>query len=102
MLPKGSPALLGPAQIEAMLHRTLVQVNTLQKQVSTLKQNAAAAQNQKPDLGAAIAQWAVANGFSSAQVDQQVQQWAQGNRAAIGAGHHRRAEGAGGVGAEAL
>ena len=28
MLPKGSPALLGPAQIEAMLHRTLLQVNT--------------------------------------------------------------------------
>ena len=78
MLPKGSPALLGPAQIEAMLHRTLVQVNALQKQVSTLKQNAAATQSQKPDLGAAIAEWAVANGFSSAQVDQQVQQWAQG------------------------
>jgi hypothetical protein len=78
MLPKGSPALLGPAQIEAMLHRTLVQVNSLQKQVSTLKQNVAAAQNQKPDLGAAIAEWAEANGFSSTQVDQQVQQWAQG------------------------
>ncbi len=78
MLPKGSPALLGPAQIEAMLHRTLVQVNTLQKQVTALKQNVAAAQNQKPDLGAAIAEWAVANGFSSTQVDEQVQQWAQG------------------------
>jgi tetratricopeptide (TPR) repeat protein len=78
MLPKGSPALLGPAQIEAMLHRTLVQVTTLQKQVSTLKQNVAAAQGQKPDLGAAIAEWAETNGFSPTQVDQQVQQWAQG------------------------
>jgi tetratricopeptide (TPR) repeat protein len=78
MLPKGSPALLGPAQIEAMLHHTLVQVNTLQKQISTLKQNVASAQNQKPDLGAGIAAWAEANGFSSAQVDQQVQQWAEG------------------------
>jgi hypothetical protein len=77
MLPKGSPALLGPAQIEAMLHRTLLQVSSLQKQVTALKQNTAA-QEQKPDLGAAIAEWAEANGFSSAQVDQQVQQWAQG------------------------
>jgi len=76
MLPKGSPALLGPAQIEAMLHHTLLQVNTLQKQISSLKQNAAS--GQKPDLGAGIAEWAAANGFSAAQVDEQVQQWAAG------------------------
>ena len=44
MLPKGSPALLGPAQIEAMLHRTLLQVSSLQKQVTALKQNVAEAQ----------------------------------------------------------
>ncbi len=74
MLPKGSPALLGPAQIEAMLHRTLLQVNSLQKQVSALKAGAAQAQ---PDLGAAIAGWAQANGFSSAKADEQVQQWAE-------------------------
>jgi tetratricopeptide (TPR) repeat protein len=78
LLPKGSPALLGPAQIEAMLHRTLVQVRSLQKQVAALKQNAAAAHNHEPDLGAAIAEWAQANGFSAAQADQQVQQWAEG------------------------
>jgi tetratricopeptide (TPR) repeat protein len=77
VLPKGSSALLGPAQIEAMLHRTLVQVSALQKQVTALKQNAAA-QNQKPDLGAALAEWAQANGFSDDQVKQQVEQWAQG------------------------
>jgi tetratricopeptide (TPR) repeat protein len=76
MLPKGSPALLGPAQIEAMLHHTLLQVNTLQKQISSLKQNAAP--GQKPDLGAGIAEWAAANGFSPAQVDEQVRQWAAG------------------------
>jgi tetratricopeptide (TPR) repeat protein len=76
LLPKGSAALLGPAQIEAMLHRMLLQVNSLQKQVSTLK--AGAAQGQQSDLGAAIAGWAQANGFSSGQVDQQVQQWAAG------------------------
>ena len=75
MLPKGSPALLGPAQIEAMLHRTLLQVNSLQKQVSALK--AGAAQAPQPDLGAAIAGWAQANGFSSAKADEQVQQWAE-------------------------
>ena len=74
LLPKGSPALLGPAQIEAMLHRSLLQVSSLQKQINTLKQNAATEQSQKPDLGPALAAWAQANGFSSAQVDQQVQQ----------------------------
>jgi tetratricopeptide (TPR) repeat protein len=78
LLPKGSSALLGPAQIEAMLHRTLVQVSSLQKQVTALKQDAAAAQNQKPDLGASIAEWARVNGFTAAQADQQVQQWAEG------------------------
>jgi tetratricopeptide (TPR) repeat protein len=76
MLPKGSPALLGPAQIEAMLHRTLLQVSSLQKQVTALKRDAAEAQNRNPDLGAAIADWAQANGFSATQADQQVQQWA--------------------------
>jgi hypothetical protein len=77
MLPKGSPALLGPAQIEAMLHRSLLQVSNLQKQVSSLRQDVAAAQAQKPDLGAAIAEWARANGFAVAQADSQVKQWAQ-------------------------
>jgi tetratricopeptide (TPR) repeat protein len=75
MLPKGSPLLLGAAQIEAMLHRSLLQISSLQKQLTA--QNSAAAQSQTPDLGSAIAQWAQANGFSSAEVDQQVQQWAQ-------------------------
>ncbi len=74
LLPKGSPALLGPAQIEAMLHRTLLRVNNLQKEVSALKQ---AAQNQTLDIGPALEAWAQANGFSVAQVNQLVQQWAQ-------------------------
>ena len=77
LLPRGSPALLGPAQIEAMLHRTLLQVNNLQKENRALKAQAAQAQNQRPDLSGALAAWAQANGFSSAQVDEQVQQWAQ-------------------------
>jgi tetratricopeptide (TPR) repeat protein len=78
LLPKGSPALLGPAQIEAMLHRSLLQVNSLQKQVSALKVGAAQGQGQQADLGAAIARWAQSNGFSSAKADEQVQQWAEG------------------------
>jgi chemotaxis protein histidine kinase CheA len=77
MLPKGSPALLGPAQIEAMLHRTLLLVSSLQKQVAAMRQNTAVGQNQNPDLGAAISAWAQTNGFSAAQVNQQVEQWAE-------------------------
>lgn len=77
LLPKGSPALLGPAQIEAMLHRTLLQVNSLQRQNQALKQEIATAQNQKPDLAAALAAWAQGNGFPATEVDQRVQAWAE-------------------------
>lgn len=80
LLPKGSPALLGPAQIEAMLHRTLLQVSSLQKQNRVLKGQVAAAQSQaqnQQDLGAELAEFALATGFSPAQVQQQVQIWAQ-------------------------
>ena len=78
LLPKGSAALLGPAQMEAMLRRSLLQANRLQKESRALKGEVAQVQNQKPDLGVAIAKWALENGFSAAQVDQQVQQWATG------------------------
>jgi hypothetical protein len=77
LLPKGSPALLGPPQIEAMLHRTLLQVGSLQKQVTALKQSATVAPNQSGDLGSAIGEFAEANGFSADHVNEQVQQWAQ-------------------------
>jgi tetratricopeptide (TPR) repeat protein len=70
LLPKGSPALLGPTQIEALLHRTLLQVNSQQRQIQALK-------NQKPDLSAALAEVAQAYGFAPADFDKQVQQWAQ-------------------------
>ncbi len=78
LLPKGSPALLEPVQIQAMLQRASVEINSLQKQVTALKQGASSAQNQRPDLGAAIADWALANGFSAEQVNKLVQQWAEG------------------------
>jgi len=75
LLPKGSPALLGPAQIEAVLHRALLQVNSLQRQNRQLQ--GSLAQVQKPDLSASLTEWALANGFPAADVDKQVQQWAQ-------------------------
>ena len=83
MLPKGSPALLGPAGIQAMLRRMSIEISTLQKKNAALagQANAAqssAAQAQKPDLGAAVAEWAQANGFSAADANKQVQQWAEG------------------------
>ena len=83
MLPKGSPALLGPAGIQAMLRRMSIEISTLQEKNAALagQANAAqssAAQAQKPDLGAAVAEWAQANGFSAADANKQVQQWAEG------------------------
>ena len=87
MLPKGSPALLGPAQIQAMLHRMSLQISSLQKKNVALAgqanstqadtEQASAAPAQKPDLGAAVAEWAQTNGFSSADANKQVQQWAE-------------------------
>jgi len=78
MLPKGSPLLLGPAGIQAMMRRMSYEISSLQKKNGALASTTNAAQEQKPDLGAAIAGWAQANGFSAAQADEQVQQWAQG------------------------
>ena len=78
LLPKGSPALLGPAQIEAMLHRLSVQSNAKSQEISALKGELAAAQGQKPDdLTVAMTAWATANGFGIAEADKQVQQWAE-------------------------
>jgi tetratricopeptide (TPR) repeat protein len=77
LLPKGSQLLIkGPGQIEAMLHRMSLEIASLQKQNTTLRQDAAATRNQKPDLGAAIAEWAQANGFSADEVNKTVEQWA--------------------------
>jgi tetratricopeptide (TPR) repeat protein len=77
LLPKGSLALLGPAQIQAYLHRLLLQVNGLQKQVSTFKTEAAQGQGQQQYLAAAMAEFAQTIGFPHDQVDQQVAIWAQ-------------------------
>jgi hypothetical protein len=78
LLPRGSTALLGPPQIEAMLHRTLLQVSSLQKQNRTLTQQVAQAKQaaaQPQDINAALADWAKANGFPPADAEARVQQW---------------------------
>ena len=97
LLPRGSFALLGPVQIQAYLHRLLLQVNSLQKQVAALKaqgalgqgqqqvdaqaqgqqQAAAQAQGQQQYLATALSEFAQAMGFTPDQVNQQVQIWAQ-------------------------
>ena len=76
LLPKGSPALLGPSQIEAMLHRSLLQVSSLQQQNRALKQEVTQQENHQQGLADALAQWAKDNGFALSDVDQHVQQWA--------------------------
>ena len=77
LLPTGSLALLGPAQIQAYLHRLLLEVNSLQKQVNTLKAGTAQGQSQQQYLTAAMAEFAQTMGFSHDQVDMQVAIWAQ-------------------------
>jgi tetratricopeptide (TPR) repeat protein len=77
LIPKGSPALLGPAQIEAMLHRLSLQNKHLEQANREVK-GELAAQSQKPDdLTAAMREWATANGFAAEDADQQVHQWAE-------------------------
>jgi hypothetical protein len=74
LLPKGSPALLEPAKIEAMLNRLsrlTLQNQQLQVQLSQ------AQQEQKPDFDAMLTEWATENGFSYDEVNQKVQGWSQ-------------------------
>jgi hypothetical protein len=77
LLPKGSPALLGPSQIEATLHRLSLKAQTLQQQNQEMKGQLAQANVQKADLTAALTEWAKANGFDSGQVDAKVKEWAE-------------------------
>lgn len=71
LLPKGSPLLKGPAQIEAMLYRYSQQIHKLQAQVSE-------AQPQKPDFARDLQAWAAQNGFSYEEADREVRSWADG------------------------
>ena len=77
LVPKGSPLLLGAVGIQAMLRRMSLQITTLERRNNALAGQVDAAQAQKPDLGAVIAEWAQTNGFSASQADEQVRQWAE-------------------------
>jgi tetratricopeptide (TPR) repeat protein len=77
LLPKGSPALLGPPQIEAILHRSLLQVGLLQRENSGLQEKLLESQNRIGDLGSALALWAKANGFPPVEANNKIQQWAE-------------------------
>jgi hypothetical protein len=69
LLPKGSAALKGPAQIEAMLYR-------YSQRIQKLQVAAAQAQQQKPDFARDLREWGAANGFGYDEVDKEVRQWA--------------------------
>ena len=55
MLPKGSPALLGPAQIQAMLHRMSLQISSLQKKNVALAGQASSGQTNSGQASSAPA-----------------------------------------------
>jgi tetratricopeptide (TPR) repeat protein len=72
LLPRGSPALLQPAQIEAMLNRlSRMSIQNQQLQVSLNK-----VEHQKPDFDGLLRNWASTNGLPYDQVDQQMRAWA--------------------------
>jgi tetratricopeptide (TPR) repeat protein len=78
LLPKGSAALLGAAQIEAMLRRLSLQNKRLEQENREVRQTLATAQNKNPDeLTAAMVEWAKENGFAIAEVDPKVKEWAE-------------------------
>jgi hypothetical protein len=79
LLPKGTAKLLEqPGLAEVLLHRMSLEIASQQKEITRLKTQASAEESQKPDLGKAIAEWAVDNGFTPEQIEAMVQQWAQG------------------------
>jgi len=73
LLPKGSPALLEPAQIEAMLGR----LSRLTLQNQQLKAAIAKPEGQKPSFDESLRGWATENGFAFDDVDQRVQAWSK-------------------------
>jgi tetratricopeptide (TPR) repeat protein len=78
LLPKGSPALLGAAQIEKELHRLSLQNKQLSQENRKLNTELKAAQGEERDeLTAAIDEWGKNNGFDSERVEGQIKQWAE-------------------------
>lgn len=72
LLPKGSPALLEPAQIEAMLNR-LSRLTIQNRQLAAAVQKK---ENQGSGFDEALKEWAAENGLSYDQVNERVQGWA--------------------------
>jgi hypothetical protein len=73
LLPKGSAALLEPAQIEAMLSR----LSRLSLQNQQLQSQLSKQETAKPSIDQLLRDWAAANGFSYDEVNGKVQGWAQ-------------------------
>jgi len=77
LLPKGSPALMGPPQLNALWLRLSLQNKRLEQQNRELRGQIAVAQEQKAGLAAAVADWASDNGLKIADVENQVRNWAE-------------------------
>ena len=88
LLPKGSPVLLGPAQIEALIFKYTQNTNFLRAQNASLRAELSeserkleAANQAKQELDEAQAEWAQQYGFSADEVRQKVAAWAADIRA---------------------
>jgi glycyl-tRNA synthetase beta subunit len=95
LLPKGSAALAGPAQIEAVQRRLSSRVSTLQSQnraqqneINGMKEQAAA---QKQAVDAGLEEWAKANGIEVQVAQKKVLEWAQQIQTEPGVSAERRA-----------
>jgi len=78
LLPKGSPALLGAAQIEKELHRLSLQNKQLSQENQKLNTELKAAQGEiRDELTKAIDEWGRNNGFDSDRVEGQIKKWAE-------------------------
>jgi len=83
LLPRATAKLLEePGLVQALLRRMSMQIARQQKTIAALENQDNAAgdesgQMEKPDLGAALEQWASVNGFSADQVNKMVQAWTE-------------------------
>jgi tetratricopeptide (TPR) repeat protein len=71
LLPKGSPALLEPVQIEAMLNR----LSRLSAQNQQLRVSLNNVEHQKLDFDQALRDWATTNGLPYNEVNEKVRAW---------------------------
>jgi hypothetical protein len=72
LLPKGSPALLEPTQIEAAMRR----LSLLTVQDRKLKLALGKVENEKPSFDTAVQAWAADHGFLPDEVDKRMRAWA--------------------------